>query len=148
MSKAPNRIELLKSKAKLLQKAKKKAGKDIQLKAAFEIIAKHAGYLSWRDLKENLEANQIMNFPISSAYWNTWYSNYDDAKKHIQDGKGYLLPYQKHFFICDSNYLERLGVSIGDPDLEKVGRNWVEPLDTKAWERLAKKIEESLASKT
>lgn len=136
----PTRLELLKSKAKLLQKAKKKAGLDIQLKTCFEIIAKHSGFSSWRDMKENVEANEFIHFQGASAHWSTWYSSYEEALEHLKAGSGYLLSYQRHFFICDDHYIERLGISVDDPDLALVGRNWVEPQDKEAWARLSKKL--------
>lgn len=134
------RLESLKIKAKLLQKAKLKAGKAIQLKEAFELIAKHAGFLSWRDMKENLDANDFMAPKPGGTYWNVWYSSYEEAKEHLASREGFLLPYQKHFFICDIHYIENLGVDRNDEDLKLVGRNWVEPSDASAWTRLSTKV--------
>lgn len=136
----PSRLELIKSKAKLLQKAKKKAGLDIQLKEAFEILAKHAGFPSWREMKENLEMSELTRFQGSSAHWNTWYSSYEKAKEHLDKNGGYLLAYQKDFFICDQDYISSLGISADDSDLLLVGNNWMEPQDKEAWERLIKKM--------
>ena len=135
-----SRIEFLKNKAKLLQKAKKKAGKPIQLKTALALIAKTSGYRSWRDLKQTLETNEQFCSPHGSAFWNTWYASYAEARKHLESQGGYLLPYQKQFFICDIHYIENLGIKRTDPDLEKVGTDWVKPLDANAWGRLLKKI--------
>ena len=132
--------QFLKDKAKLLQKAKKKAGKPIQLKTALALIAKTSGYDSWRDLKKTLETNEQFCSPKSSAFWNTWYAAYADARKHLESHGGFLLPYQKQFFICDIHYVENLGIKRNDPDLEKVGADWVRPLDVSAWKRLLKKI--------
>lgn len=133
-------LDSLKIKAKLLQKAKKKAGKPIRLKDAFETLARHAGFESWRDLKEVFEATELFCPPGTSAHWKTWYSSYEEALEHLKTGPGYLLPYRKHFFVCEADYLEHLGVARDDADLEKVGRNWVEPGDAAAWTRLLRKI--------
>jgi len=135
-----SRIEALKNKAKLLQKAKKRAGKTIQLKTALAIIAKTSGYESWRDLKKTAEANELFSFPYRSAFWNIWYASYEKARAHLEEHGGFLLPYQKHFFICDIHYIENLGLHPSDPDLEKVGKDWTQPLDGIAWKRLLKKI--------
>ena len=137
------RIESLRIKAKLLQKAKKKAGKLIKLKAAFEIIAKYSGFNSWRELKEKLAGKDTPSFPMKSAFWNTWYSTYEEARTHLETSGGFLLPYEKHFFICDVFYIESLGIPKEDPDLAKVGANWVEPADKVAWKNLLKKIREA-----
>ena len=135
-----SRIQFLKDKAKLLQKAKKKAGKPIQLKTALALIAKTSGYDSWRDLKKTLETNEQFCSTQGSAFWNTWYASYADARRHFESHGGFLLPYQKQFFICDIHYIENLGIKRTDPDLEKVGADWVRPLDASAWKRLLKKI--------
>lgn len=133
-------LESLKIKAKLLQKAKKKAGKPILLKEALEKIATQSGYKSWRELKSNFEMTTHFMIPGASAYWKTWYADYDQAKKHLKESKGYLLPYRKQFFICDVHYIEALGIDSESPLLKAVGRNWVEPKDLKAWSRLIQKI--------
>lgn len=136
-----SRIQYLKNKAKLLQKAKARAGTPIQLKDALEIIAKNASFESWRDLKENLEENQALWWPLGGALWNVWYASYEEALRDLSLKEGqYLLPYQKQFFICDIHYIKNLRIEENDPDLEKVGNNWVEPKDVLAWERLLSKI--------
>jgi len=139
-----SRIESLKIKAKLLQKAKKKAGKEIALKDALDLLAKAAGFKTWRDFKELLTATEKFYPRKGTAYWNVWYSSYEKACRHLaENADSFLLPYQKDFFICDANYIESLGIAKSDPDLKKIGRNWVEPQDMKAWGQLLRKIKSS-----
>lgn len=133
-------LESLKIKAKLLQKAKKKAGRPILLKEALASVAKAAGFASWRELKEVYEATEHFSPRNWSAHWKIWYASYEDALRHLEGAGGYLLPYQKQFFICDIHYIERLGIAADSPDLEKIGPNWVEPRDLEAWARVLKKI--------
>ena len=135
-----SRLELLKNKAKLLQKAKKRSGKPIQLKTALEILAKTSGYSSWRELKKKLETSELFSSPRGSAFWNIWYSSYEEARRHFENHGGFLLPHEKHFFICDIHYIENLGIKQSDPDLEKVGGDWVKPLDSVAWKRILRKV--------
>jgi hypothetical protein len=138
---AISQIQHLKNKAKLLQKAKAKAGKPIALKDALEIIAKHANFASWRELKKNLDANAILVRHLGPSVWNVWYSSYEDAVRDLGQSEGrYLLPYQKQFFICDIHYVNRLNIDVDDADLKLVGNNWVEPKDAAAWDRLLKKM--------
>ena len=134
-----SRIQSLKNKAKLLQKAKKKAGKPIRLKTSLAIIAKASGFDSWRDLKAKLGETELFS-PRSSAIWNTWYASYEEARKHLASHGGFLLPYEKQFFICDIHYIERLGIERDDADLAKVGADWTKPQDNSAWRHLLKKI--------
>src|SRR5690606_2975295 len=117
------KLEALRAKAKLLQKAKKRAGKTIQLKTAFEIIAKTAGYASWRDLKKEVEEKEWLSFPLKGGYWNTWYNSYEEAREHFEKTGGFLLPFEKHFFVCEDSYMENLGIAHDDPDLLAVGKN-------------------------
>jgi hypothetical protein len=141
-----SRLESVKIKAKLLQKAKARLGRPIQLKVAFQILAKIAGFESWREMKQTLQDSEEFVAPFSSAHWNVWYSSYEESKMHLQDHGGYLLPYQKHFFVCDENYIKSLGIAIDDPDLQKVGFNWVEPKDPNAWSSLRVKLRQARLS--
>lgn len=134
-------IESLKIKAKLLQKAKKKkSGVTIQLKEAYQIIAKASGFNSWRELKEIFDATEHYCPKGSSAYYKTWFKDYDQALSLLAQAQNFLLPYRDYFFICHRDYINFLGVDTTDPDLQKVGRNWVEPLDSEAFFRISKKI--------
>ena len=124
-----SRLEALKTKAKLLQKAKKRSGKPIALKDAYALLATIAGFASWRDMKATLDVHELLRPRHSSALWSVWYGSYDEAHGHLRDQGGYLLPYQKQFFICDHHYIESLGIDLRDPDLDKVGTNWAKPKD-------------------
>lgn len=133
-------IESLKIKAKLLQKAKKKAGIEFPLKDAYGVLAKTAGYSSWKEMKDSYEVADILNPPRWSALWKIWFSTKEEALIHFKEPGQYLIPYQKQFFICDVNYIHALGLSEIDPDLKQVGNDWSEPQDKKAWDRLLKKL--------
>lgn len=134
-----SRLQALKTKAKLLQKAKAKSGKPILLKTALTTIAKHSGFPSWRELKENIETNEILWSSLGSAMWHNWQANYDEALKILKPDH-FLLPYQNQFFICDINYIKSLGLSEDDKDVIAIGNNWVQPKDRAAWERIIQKI--------
>jgi hypothetical protein len=133
-------LESLKIKAKLLQKAKRKIGQTLQLKDALDKIARLSGFPNWRELKEVTEETELFLPSPSSAYWKTWYASYEEALAHLEKGDGFLLPYRKQFFICDTHWIAELGVSADDADLALVGRNWAEPKDRAAWERVLAKI--------
>ncbi len=133
-------INSLKIKAKLLQKAKKKAGQTLTLKDSFSILAKTAGYDSWKEMKDTYELGDILNPPRWSAMWKIWFSTKEEALLHFNQKENYLLPYQKQFFICDMNYVNALGLSEDDIDLQKIGRDWSSPNDKEAWTRVLKKI--------
>ena len=135
-----SRIQSLRIKAKLLQKAKRRAGTELRLKDAFSLLARSSGFSSWQDMKLTLDANEVLCPAGSSAHWKVWYSNYDEAVAHLHANGGYLLPYQKDFFVCDADYVRFLGIDESDADLAGVGPNWVEPREAKAFERILKRI--------
>lgn len=110
------------------------------LKEALRILAANAGFPSWRELKTTLDLHEKLRPAKASALWHVWYGSYEEAKAHLRDHGGFLLPYQKHYFVCDEHYIANLGLNADDPDLAKVGQNWVEPKNKAAWERLLAKI--------
>ncbi|MEZ4871083.1 MAG: glyoxalase superfamily protein [Bdellovibrionales bacterium] len=135
------RIESLKIKAKLLQKSKKKNGKPIQLKEAFEILAKASGYSNWRAMKESVDQYSLFRPQgVSLPYWNNWYSSYEEAKQHQKKNSDYLIPYEQQFFLCGIDYIEALGIDRNDPDLALVGYDWFAPQDKDAFQRIKAKI--------
>lgn len=137
-SRAGARIQSLKVKAKLLQKAKKRAGLDFALKDAFQLLAQSAGYSGWREYKEALEKHEALRPP--SSMWHTWYSTYEEARNHLVGSGGFLVPFEKHFFIADEHYLAALGLDADDPDVIAVGRDWAKPASPSAWQAVLKKI--------
>lgn len=138
-------IQHYKNKAKLLQKAKIKAGKPFLLKQAFDLIAKTAGFSSWRDMKAALQQQDYL-FPAgASAFWKVWYRSYNEARAHLdKQPDHFLIGYQKQFCICDVHYIEKLGVDLDDPDLLIAGHDWVYPADADALQRVIEKIKTRL----
>ena len=116
-------VDSLKIKAKLLQKAKKSKGENIALKDAFKIIAKSAGYETWKDLKDSYEFADLINPPKWSAQWKKWFSTKEEALKFQKEGE-YILPYRKQFFVCDEDYLERLEIDPKSSDFISLGCDW------------------------
>ncbi|MDX1490579.1 MAG: hypothetical protein R3332_04795 [Pseudohongiellaceae bacterium] len=132
-------IESLRIKAKLLQKSKARSGKSIALKEAYALIATTAGYQSWQEMKSVVEMHELIR-PKHFSMTSIWYSTYQEGKTHIDEHGGYLLPYQKQYFVCKPPYLQALGLELEDPDLDKVGTDWAKPADDAAFGRLLDKI--------
>lgn len=135
-----SRVESLRIKAKLLQKAKRRAGKSCALKEAFAIIARHSGFQCWQEMKAAIEADEVLRPPHAAALTNVWFGTYAEGKAHLEFQKGFLLPYQRQCFICDGDYLAALGLQQDDPDLIAVGNDWIVPADPAAWKRLVGKL--------
>lgn len=82
--------------------------------------------------------------PAMDAHTIRWYSNYDEAWNTREAEGGFLFPYKQHFFIVEGDAVRELGLDPEDPDWEMIGWDWVQPLDTEAWERLKEKREQAL----
>jgi hypothetical protein len=76
------------------------------------------------------------------VFLNRWYSNYEEAQRSLDHDGGYLLPYQRHFFICQPDVISALGLDPNDPDWEKIVYDCAHPRDAAAFERLRQKREE------
>ena len=134
-----SRIEKLKAKARLLQKAKKKAGIPFKLKDALDAVARPLGFASWRDLMER-SRNYDLYTQRSSAFLNHWLKTYEEAQLILRREGGFLLPFGNQFFLCQAEYLECLGVQKDDPDLILAGNDWICPENRDALHRLNEKI--------
>lgn len=105
---------------------------DIKRKHALTVIALEKGFQSWSELKCQLPF-------IRGGFLNQWFKNYEDAKTYLQANGGFLLPYQKQFLVCDSDYITHLGFDAEDKDWQLIRYDWAKPANQKAWQRLYKK---------
>lgn len=137
-----SRIESLKVKAKLLVKAKKKAGQPIPLKEALDKVAKLSGYPSWRELRRSSPENDFY-WKGSGSVPNHWCKSHGEAQRVLEQNGGFLIPYLKQFFVCQGDFVEGLGISLKDPDLSAVGPDWASPRDKQALDRLNAKIKKA-----
>jgi hypothetical protein len=79
--------------------------------------------------------------PNLDVFLNRWYSSYAEAQKAREHHGGFLLPYQNHFFICEADVIQALGLEPDDPDWERVKWDAAQPADVDALERLREKRE-------
>ncbi|WP_199243013.1 hypothetical protein [Vitiosangium sp. GDMCC 1.1324] len=119
----------------------------VRHKHALAVIAQEQGYASWVELKKarGEEAPPRFDFEAfftrhPSVFLNRWFASYAEALASLRSTGGYLFPYRQQFFVCESNFLAARGVDTADPDWERMGRNWVEPLDPAARARLEQKL--------
>ncbi len=80
--------------------------------------------------------------PNLDVFLNRWFSNYEDARKSLESEGGFLLPYKRQFFVCDSEAIRTMGLEPDDADWEKIGWNCVQPTDMQAYQRLSEKREQ------
>jgi len=75
------------------------------------------------------------------AVVNRWFTSYEAARASLDAEGGYLFPYRGQFFVTLGEGVRELGLDPGDPDWERIGRDWVRPKDREAWCRLKDKRE-------
>jgi hypothetical protein len=124
---------------------------EVHLKHALAVVALEHGYESWLALKAAADANtrvpaaatahagREMYAPGMSVLLNRWFAHYADARASLAEQGGYLLPFDRQFFICEAEGIRVLGLDPADPDWERIGRDWVQPKDKAAWQRLRAK---------
>ena len=91
-------------------------------------------------IQSNVEL-PIMYVPTMDVFLNRWFTTYEDARALRETEGGYLFPYKRYFFVTDAAAIWELGLNPADPDWERIGWDWVRPLDSEAWERVREKRE-------
>lgn len=93
------------------------------------------------------DIDSIWYQPNLDVFLNRWFSNYEDARKSLEDDGGFLLPYKRHFFVCEADVIRAMGLDSDDPDWERVGRDCAKPADMEAFNRLQEKREKVIRSR-
>ena len=75
-----------------------------------------------------------------SGHYNIWSASYAEAREIRAAHGGYLLAYKRQFLIVEDGYIDSMGLDPADPDWERMGRDWVQPGDLAARERLYRKL--------
>ena len=134
-----------------------KAIASLQLKDAFTVIAIENGYESWAELKSALDAAAETS-PLAevkdqfypkgyTTYWNIWFAKYSQAKKVLNEGKGYLLPFRNQFFIVEEHFVDSIGIPHVLPEWSEIGNDWVHPKNVKAWLKLNEMYVKAIAKR-
>jgi hypothetical protein len=131
----------------------------IRLKHALAVIAAEQGQPSWLALKAATETNaqaphaaevkpgREMYARGLDVLLNRWFARYEDARASRAQQGGWLLPFDKQFFICEAEGIRVLGLDPDDPDWALIGWDWVQPQDRAAWLRLKQKRAQSMQVK-
>ena len=82
-----------------------------------------------------------MYVPTMDVFLNRWFTTYGEARAARDAEGGFLFPYKHHFFVTTPAAIRELGLDPADPDWERIGWDWVHPLDRHAWERLKERRE-------
>ena len=123
----------------------------VRFEDAEQVLARENEFSTWAEL-----ANQAINAPIifhtarlfpekSDVFLNLWFRSYADARAaHEAEPDLLLFPYGEQFVLCEPALLGWLGADPHDQDWEKIGRDWVRPLDETARSRLAARLHKAL----
>jgi hypothetical protein len=119
----------------------------LKRKHALTVVAREAGFNSWPELKASavpavdIGFDPTRLFQRTATFLNLWYRTYAEAREVLTtDPKRYLFPHRHQFVVCEGQLLEDQGINTADPDWERIGRDWVKPLDAKAHARLSVRL--------
>lgn len=88
-----------------------------------------------------IEASRLWYQPNLDVFLNRWFSTYEEARKSLESEGGFLLPYERHFFVCEPEVIRAMGLEPDDPDWERIGHDCAQPGDMNAYRRLYEKRE-------
>lgn len=86
-----------------------------------------------------VDTRKLWYHPNLDVFLNRWFSSYEAARRSLESEGGFLLPYLKHFFVCEPDVIAAMGLEPDDPDWERIGRDCVKPTDADAYQRLVDK---------
>lgn len=118
----------------------------IQRKHALAAIAASLGYANWAECRRRLEPPPAARldterfFTKAGGFLNRWFARYDEARASLVALGGTLFPFRWQFFICEAGFLDALGLDPGNPDWDRIGRDWLRPLDEAARQRLEMRL--------
>ena len=75
------------------------------------------------------------------VFLNRWFSRYEEARGSLDSEGGFLLPFRRHFYVCQLEAIRVLGLDPEDPDWRKIGRDCARPADEEAFRRLRERRE-------
>lgn len=75
------------------------------------------------------------------VFLNRWFSDYEEARRSLESEGGFLMPYRRHFFVCEPEAIRAMGLEPDDADWERIGWDCARPSDREAFERLREKRE-------
>lgn len=115
----------------------------VQRRHCLSALAREIGFDGWSHATRVItgEATDV-DFGVTlyprrcCGFTNHWFARYEDARRSRQELDGYLLTYRRQFFVVSASYIEALGLDPGDPDWERIGRDWARPRDGAARRRL------------
>jgi hypothetical protein len=108
----------------------------VQLKHAYQVIAKEYGFDTWSALKQKVIENDCLYKPDHVGFIHSWFTNYPEAEKYLNRHGGYLLTFWKDFVVCGKEYIGGLGLGQYEEQWKRIGYNWAKPSEAQAYQFL------------
>lgn len=115
---------------------------ELQRRHCLVAVARENGFKGWQHATAVLRGEDSSSFGKllyprgGAAHSNIWCASYDEARELRAQTRGYLLAYQHQYFIADDYFVRDLGLDPDDPDWRAIARDWVQPGDYRARDRL------------
>ena len=123
----------------------------VQRRHCLAVVAQELGFAGWPQASAVLRGEDPEDYGTllcpdrCAAHWNVWSATYAEARGIREEHGGYLLAFDRHYFIVDRHYIADLGLDPDDPDWERIGRDWPRPGDVRrAGEALREALQEAL----
>lgn len=123
------------------------AGAEVQRKHCLAVISRELGFAGWQHALRVLRGDpgetdmgKLLYHEACGGHLNHWFASYEDARAQRVRQSGYLLGYQRQFFVVDRYYIETLGLDPDDRDWEALGWDWIRPRQADARARLYGKL--------
>jgi hypothetical protein len=87
------------------------------------------------------ESDELWYESKLDVFLNKWFAHYEEARAARAEAGGFLLPYRRHFYVCQPEVIRALGLEPDDADWERIGWDCARPADEQVYQRLRAKRE-------
>ena len=122
-------------------------GEQVRRKHCLGVVAREAGFRDWSHASRVLEGDPAEQDYGTLLYGrrchgmlNHWFADLAEAREQLATLGGTLLPYKRQFIVVAAPFLQALGLGPEDPDLQRMGNDWLQPRDAAARSRLYVKV--------
>lgn len=103
----------------------------VQRKHCLEAIAREHGFEHWRHAHEVLSGGvaeqgygDLLYPPRTPGFLFDWFADLEQARRHLRDRGGFLLPYRRQAFVATATYIDTLGWDPADPVWSEIGHDF------------------------
>ena len=90
---------------------------------------------------DRANVDELWYQPDLDVFLNRWFASYEEARDSRERHGGFILPYRRHFYVCQPEVISALGLDPEDGDWRRVGYDAARPADAEAFARLREKRE-------